>query len=293
MIPKEILKQVRKIEIRSGKLVNEIFAGQYSSVFKGRGMEFDEVREYMPGDDIRSIDWNVTARYGKPFIKKFTEERELTVILLVDVSGSQQFGTRDKFKSELTAEIASVLAFSAIRNNDRVGMIMFSDKIEKVIRPKKGRNHILRLIREMVYFKPGCTGTNISLALENLNELWRRKAVVFLISDFQDKDFDRASRVTSKRHDLISIQIADPFEKQLPPIGLLNIEDPESGERLVVDTSDTFFKETFIKERSAEFENLKDFFKRAGIDHILIQTDKPYIIPLVNFFRQREKRLTY
>jgi uncharacterized protein (DUF58 family) len=313
MIPKEILKQVRKIEIRSGKLVNEIFAGQYSSVFKGRGMEFDEVREYMPGDDIRSIDWNVTARYGRPFIKKFVEERELTVILLVDVSGSQQFGTGSKFKSELAAEIASVLAFSAIRNNDRVGMIMFSDKIEKVIRPKKGRNHILRLIREMVYFKPTATGTNISLALENLNELWRRKAVVFLISDFQDQatrqsearctvpnrncsglwNFEKASKVTAKRHDLISIQIADPFETNVPALGLLNIEDPETGRRFVVDTSDRDFEGTFASTRNGEFEHLKNFFKRAGIDHILIQTDRPYIKPLINFFRQREKRLSY
>ncbi len=292
MIPKEILAQVRKIEIRSGKLVNEIFAGQYSSVFKGRGMEFAEVREYMPGDDVRSIDWNVTARYGRPFIKKFTEERELTVILLVDVSASQKFGTKDKFKSELTAELASVIAFSAIRNNDRVGMIMFTDRIEKVIRPKKGRNHILRLIREALYFKPSGKGTDLTLAMQYLNELWRRKAVVFLLSDFEDKDFEPALRITSRKHDLIAVKFQDPREADIPPIGMVSIEDPETGRRMDIDASDRFFIGEYLKRKAARSESLKRLFVKAGVDSISVSTGESYIKPLIQFFKRREKRLS-
>ena len=291
MIPKEILSQIRKIEIRSGKLVNEIFAGQYSSVFKGRGMEFSEVREYNPGDDIRSIDWNVTARYGRPFIKKFVEERELTVILLVDVSSSQSFGTRNRFKSELTAELASILAFSAIKNNDRVGMIMFSDRIEKVITPKKGRNHILRLIREVLYFKPEGKGTNITLALQYLNELWRRKAVVFLLSDFEDKGFESALRITSKRHDLVAVKFQDPAEQTIPPLGLIEIEDSEKGTRMQIDTSDHYFMEEYSKRRASHSETLKKMFSKAHVDSISVSTDMPYIMPLIQFFKRREKRM--
>lgn len=291
MIPKEILAQIRKIEIRSGKLVNEIFAGQYSSVFKGRGMEFSEVREYMPGDDIRTIDWNVTARYGKPFIKKFVEERELTVILLVDVSSSQSFGTRNKLKSELTAELASILAFSAIKNNDRVGMIMFSDRIEKVITPKKGRNHILRLIREALFFKPEGKGTNITLALQYLNDLWRRKAVVFLLSDFEDAEFEDALKITGKRHDLVAVKFEDPAEAALPPIGLVELEDSESGSRMRIDTSDSFFMGQYLKRRAKRQENLKNMFSKAKVDSISVSTDKPYIAPLIQFFKRREKRM--
>ena len=291
MIPKEILAQVRKIEIRSGKLVNEIFAGQYSSVFKGRGMEFAEVREYMPGDDIRSIDWNVTARYGRPFIKKFVEERELTVILLVDVSASQKFGTKNKFKSELTAELASVIAFSAIRNNDRVGMIMFTDRIEKVIRPKKGRNHILRLIREALYFKPQGKGTDLTLAMQYLNELWRRKAVVFLLSDFEDKGFEPALRITSRKHDLIAVKFQDPGELSIPPIGMINIEDPETGKRMNIDASDRFFIGEYLKRKIDRAENLKKLFIKANVDSISVSTGESYIKPLIQFFKRREKRM--
>jgi len=291
MIPKEILKQIRKIEIRSGKLVNEIFAGQYSSVFKGRGMEFSEVREYIPGDDIRSIDWNVTARYGKPFVKRFVEEREMTVIFLVDVSASQNFGTKDKFKSELAAELASVLAFSAIKNNDRVGMVLFTDKIEKVIRPKKGKNHTLRLIREILFFKPEGKKTNISLALKYLNEVWRRKAVVFLISDFNDKNFEKSMKITSRKHDLIAIQISDSREKELPNIGLLEVEDAETGKREVIDTGDTYFRQEFSKKAALKNETLKIIFKKARVDNIILSTGRPYIIPLVQFFKIRERRM--
>jgi len=293
VIPKEILAQIRKIEIRSGKLVNEIFAGAYSSVFKGRGMEFSEVREYAPGDDIRTIDWNVTARYGKPFIKKFVEERELTVMLLVDASGSQKFGTKDKFKSELTAELASVIAFSAIRNNDRVGMIIFTDRIEKVIRPKKGRNHILRLIREALYFKPEGKGTNLTLAMQYLNELWRRKAVVFLLSDFQDKDFEAALKITSRRHDLIAVKFQDPGESAIPRAGIMEMEDPETGERMDVDTSDMFFMGEYFKRRADRSQELQKLFLTAGVDSISVTAGTSYIMPLVQFFKRREKRLSY
>jgi len=292
MIPKEILAQIRKIEIRSGKLVNEIFAGQYSSVFKGRGMEFAEVREYMPGDDIRSIDWNVTARYGKPFIKKFVEERELTVILLVDASASQKFGTKDKFKSELTAELASVIAFSAIRNNDRVGMIIFTDRVEKVIRPKKGRNHILRLIREALYFKPSGHGTNLTLAMQYLNELWRRKAVVFLLSDFEDKDFEAALKVTSKKHDLVAVKFQDPRESSIPDAGIIEIEDPETGKRMSIDTSDKFFTGEYFKRRQARAQELQKLFIAANVDSISVTTGTSYIAPLIQFFKRREKRMS-
>ena len=290
MIPKEIIKQVRRIEIKTGKLVNEIFAGQYSSVFKGRGMEFSEVRDYTPGDDIRAIDWNVTARYGKPFIKKFVEERELTVILLVDASGSQVFGTSNKFKSELAAELASVLAFSAIRNNDRVGMIMFTDRVEKLIRPKKGRNHILRLIRELLYLKPERKGTDIALALKYLNDVWRRKSVVFLLSDFNGANYESAMRITAKRHDLIAVKISDPREKEIPDIGLVEMEDSESGRRYAVDTSDSNFKDEFKKMGSEKSRYLDSFLNKAGIDRIEVSTGKPYIVPLIKFFKQREKR---
>jgi uncharacterized protein (DUF58 family) len=292
MIPKEILAQIRKIEIRSGKLVNEIFAGQYSSVFKGRGMEFAEVREYMAGDDIRSIDWNVTARYGKPFIKKFVEERELTVMLLVDMSASQNFGTKDKFKSELTAELASVIAFSAIRNNDRVGMIMFTDRIEKVIRPKKGRNHILRLIREALYFKPQGRGTNLTLAMQYLNELWRRKSVVFLLSDFEDRNFYQALRTTSKRHDLIAVKFQDPRESVMPDAGIIEIEDPETVKRMAIDTSDKFFMSEYTKRAQARAQELQKLFIKSNVDSISVTTGTSYIMPLIQFFKKREKRMS-
>ena len=293
MIPKEILAQVRKIEIRSGKLVNEVFAGQYSSVFKGRGMEFAEVRDYLPGDDVRSIDWNVTARYGRPFVKKHVEERELTVIFLVDMSASQRFGTERLFKSELAAELTAVLPFSALRNNDRAGMMLFTDRIEKVILPKKGRNHVLRMIRETLYFTPQGTGTDISLALGYLNELWRRKAVVFLLSDFRDEGFEKALSVTGKRHDLIALRITDPRETSLPPVGLVELEDAETGERAVVDTSDESFIRAFRKHAEEREKNLSGLFARANIDHVTVSTNRPYILPLVQFFKQREKRMAH
>jgi uncharacterized protein (DUF58 family) len=291
MIPQEILHQIRTIEIRSGKLVTEMFAGQYSSVFKGRGMEFAEVREYLPGDDVRTIDWNVTARYGRPFVKKFIEERELTVILLVDVSASQRFGTRDRFKAELAAELASVLAFSALRNNDRIGMVMFSDRIEKVIRPKKGRNHVLRLIRETLCAAPQGRGTDIALALRYLGEVWRRKAVVFLLSDFIGAGFEQALRVAGRRHDLIAVQLSDPREQALPPVGLVHLEDAETGAAVCVDTTDDSFVRACRDQAAARQAALRALLARAHVDHIPVTTGEPYILPLVRFFRQREKRI--
>lgn len=291
MLPADIVAQIRNIEIRSGKLVNETFAGQYSSVFKGRGMEFAEVRQYQPGDDIRTIDWNVTARAGQPFVKIFTEERELTVLFLVDLSGSQRFGTKSAFKAELAAEITGVLAFAALRNNDRAGMVLFTDRIEKVIRPKKGRTHILSMIRDALYFTPQGRGTDIGLALRHLNEIWRRKAVVFLISDFKDNRFAQALRVTARRHDLIAIHIDDARERALPAAGMIELEDAETGARLAVDTSSAAFANAFAQRAAENTRQLKTLFARAGVDTIGVTTGTPYIASLIQFFRAREKRL--
>lgn len=292
MISPDIIKKIKKIEIRSRKLANEVFAGQYSSVFKGRGMEFSEVREYMPGDDVRTIDWNVTARYGKPFVKKFTEEREMTVILLVDASASLGFGTKEKFKNEVAAEIAATLAFSAIKNNDRVGMLIFSDKIEKVVHPKKGKNHILRLIRDILYFKPQGQKTNISDALKHLNDIWRRKAVVFLLSDFQDNNFDAALKVTARKHDLIAIKISDPRENNMPAIGLVEFQDPESGFSILADTSARSAIDESMTIKESRNIALKKLFSGSRVDTISVSTDKPYTAELIAFFKRREKRMT-
>ena len=291
MISSDIIKKIKKIEIRSRKLANEVFAGQYSSVFKGRGMEFSEVREYMPGDDVRTIDWNVTARYGKPFVKKFTEEREMTVILLVDASASLGFGTKEKFKNEIAAELAATLAFSAIKNNDRVGMLIFTDRVEKVIRPKKGKNHILRLIRDILFFKPQGHKTNISDALKHLNDIWKRKAVVFLLSDFQDNNFEAALRVTSRKHDLIAIKISDPRENNMADIGLIEFEDPESGLQFLADTSARSAINTSMAIKETKNTELKKLFSSSGVDTIAVSTDKPYTSELIAFFKRREKRM--
>jgi uncharacterized protein (DUF58 family) len=225
MIPKEILKKIRRLQIVTNRVVSDVFAGEYLSVFKGRGMEFNEVREYQPGDEERDIDWNVTARMGRPFVKKFVEERELTVMLLVDASASSRFGTRDRFKSELAAELCAVLAFSAIRNKDRVGLVIFTDRIEKFVPPGKGSRHVLRVIREVLYFRPQGRGTDISLALDYLNRVIRRRSVVFLVSDFLAAGFERALRVSARRHDLVALLVRDPREEELPPAGLVRLED--------------------------------------------------------------------
>lgn len=290
MIPKEILKKVRQIEIRTGRLVNDVFAGQYESIFKGRGMEFHEVREYTPGDDIRSIDWNVTARTGHPYVKKFIEERELTVLLMADMSGSGYFGSVKKMKSEIMAEIGALLAFSAIKNSDKVGLLLFTDHVEKFIAPKKGRPHVLRVIRELLYFKPTGRRTSINSALEYLGKVLKKKAVVFLISDFMDSGYEKLLGILNKRHDIVGISIQDPREISLPDIGLLEFEDAETGENVFLDTGDRSLRQELAKRGAAFQENRKRAFRSMNMDSIDISTDKSYIEPLMLFFKTRAKR---
>jgi uncharacterized protein (DUF58 family) len=285
-----LFKRIRQIEIRTNREVTDVLGGQYHSVFKGHGMEFEEVREYLPGDEVRSIDWNVTARFGHPFIKKFREERELTVMLVVDVSASGQFGSVRQTKNELAAELAAVLAFSAIRNNDKVGIILFTDRIEKYIAPKKGRRHVLRVVREILAFKPEGTGTDLSLALDYLNHIQRRRAVGFLLSDFQDEDFQKQLRVAGKRHDLVALSIRDPREEELPAVGLVELRDAETGARAIVDTFDRRVREDFAAKARARLAALPAAFRSAGVDQIEIRTDTDYMRPLVKFFRMRERR---
>ncbi|RKZ30906.1 DUF58 domain-containing protein [bacterium] len=290
MIPKEIIKKIRRLDIRTKRLVNDIFSGEYHSVFKGRGMEFSEVREYVIGDDIRTIDWNVTARTGRPHVKVFEEERELTVILMVDVSSSGEFGTATNMKRDIALEICALLAFSAIENNDLVGLIMFTDKIEKVIMPKKGRTHVLRLLRELLYFEPQDTETDLALPLDYLNRITRRRAITFMVSDFMGGGYEKAMTIAAKKHDLVPIVITDPREEKLPDIGLVELEDAETGKALVVDTADPAFREAFgINVSKAQLEREK-IFKRVGLDYITIRLDKPYIDELTAFFRKRAAR---
>lgn len=290
MLPKELLKKVRHIQITTSHMVNDIMAGEYHSVFKGHGMEFDEVREYQPGDDVRSIDWNVTARTGRPYIKKFIEERELTVMLLVDVSGSKDFGTRKQFKNELAAEIAAVLAFSAIKNNDNVGLIMFTDQIEKFIPPKKGKRHVLRVIRELLFFKPTRTGTDIAGALEYLSTISKRKAVSFVISDFFDEGYDRALRVANKRHDIIAITLNDEREQELPNVGIIEFADAETGERMLVDTGNVQVREAYQRLNARRFKERESIFRACDIDEITVSTGTSYMESFIRFFKMREKR---
>ncbi len=290
MIPREILKKVRRLEISTRGLVNDVFSGEYHSVFKGRGMDFSEVREYHFGDDIRSIDWNVTARTGSPYIKVFQEERELTVMLVVDVSASGDFGTADRMKGEIAVEICALLAFSAIKNNDKVGLIIFSDRIEKFVPPRKGRSHVLRVLRELLFHRPQGRKTDIASALDYLNRVTRRRAVVFVVSDFLASDYSKQIRVTAKRHDVVAIRVCDPRELLFPPIGYLELEDAETGDHLIIDSSDEGFQQRLaaeVERREAEREKM---LRSEKIDHIEIRTDRSYFKPLVTFFRQRAKR---
>lgn len=289
-VPREILKQVRRIEIRTRGLVNEVFSGEYHSVFKGRGMSFAEVREYQYGDDIRTIDWNVTARSGAPFVKVFEEERELTVVLVVDVSASGDFGTRERLKGEVAVEICALLAFSAIKNNDKVGLIIFSDRVEKFVPPRKGRRHVLRVLRELLYHRPQGRGTDIRTALEYLTHVQRKKAVTFLVSDFQDEGFERALSIAGRRHDMIAVRLGDVREQELPPLGLLDLEDPETGERVVVNSSDTRFREAFARRVRARREELDRSLRRSRVDVIDVLTGRPYVRPLMRFFQDRASR---
>jgi uncharacterized protein (DUF58 family) len=291
MIKKEILKKIRNIHIRTNHMVNDIFAGEYESAFRGRGMEFEEVREYIPGDDIRDIDWNVTARFGHPFVKVFREERELTIMLMVDVSSSGLFGSHKQFKQELAAEIASVLAFAATKNNDRVGLIIFSDNIEKFIPPKKGKNHVWRVIKEVLEHNPVSTRTDISGALNYLNKVSRKKAVTFLISDFICDNYEQALRIAGKKHDLISVSITDPRELSLPKVGIVELLDAETGETVLIDTSDSDFRKGYSLLSQKKLNERFELFRSANIDYVDIRTDVPYIDPIMKFFRMREKRL--
>ena len=290
MIPREILKQVRRVEIATRGLVNEVFSGEYHSVFKGRGMNFAEVRAYQYGDDIRSIDWNVTARTGTPFVKVFDEERELTVMLVVDVSASGEFGSRSRMKGEVAVEICAVLAFSAITNNDKVGLIIFSDRIEKFVPPRKGRRHVLRVLRELLYFRPKGRGTDIAGALEYLARVVRRRAVVFVVSDFFATGYQKALAVAGRRHDTIVIRMGDPRERELPAVGYIELEDAETGEQLTVNVSDPAFRQAFDRDVSETRTALEREFRKTGVDVIEISTDRPYADRLMRFFRQRAKR---
>ena len=288
--PREILKKIRRLELRTRRLVNSSFSGHYHSVFKGRGMNFEEVREYISGDDIRSIDWNVTARMNTPYVKKFTEERELTVMLLVDVSASGTFGSIELSKRELAAEVAALLAFSAINNQDKVGLLLFSEDVELFIAPKKGRLHTLRLIREMLYFQPRGRRTNLAAALEYLNKLISRRAVVFVISDFLAPDYSKPLTVTSRRHDLVAMPVIDPGEERLPNVGLITFEDAETGEQVEINTSSSGIREAFAAEEKRRRKNLDKLFGSRGVDVVPLATDEDYLIPLRAFFERRERR---
>ena len=293
MIPEEILKKVQHIHIRARHTVNDVLTGQYESVFKGQGMEFEEVREYQPGDDIRSIDWNVTARMGHPFLKKFVEERELTVMLVIDASSSSRFGSVKQLKAELTAELCAVLAFSAIKNNDKVGLIVFTDRVEKYIPPKKGRRHVLHVISEALSFHPQGHRTNVAVALEYLNRVTIRRTVTFLISDFMATDYEQALRTANKRHDIIAITVTDPRELELPKVGIIALEDAETGERLIVDTNSRRTREEYQRNTRKEIEERQRVFRSTNVDTINVATHRPFTEPLLRFFRMREKRLIH
>jgi uncharacterized protein (DUF58 family) len=289
-VPPEILRQVKLLELRTRGLVNSLFTGEYRSVFKGQGMEFSEVREYQPGDEVRSIDWNVTARMRKPYVKRYIEERELTVMLAVDLSGSERFGTRRRFKSELASELAAVLAMSAIRNNDRVGAILFSDRIEHVVPPRKGRRHVLRLMRDLLVFEPVGTGTDLGAALEYVGKMLSHKAIIFVVSDFQSPDLEQPLKLLAQRHDVVAVTVDDPAELDLPDIGLARFVDPENGQTLDVDTSDPEVRRRFAESVLEEVTTRRRLLRRLAIDEIPIHTDGGVVDPLIKFFRTRETR---
>lgn len=283
----ELLKKVRKIEIKTRGLTNHIFAGEYHSAFKGRGMTFSEVREYQYGDDIRNIDWNVTARFNHPYIKIFEEERELTVMLLIDVSGSRDFGTSLRLKKTLIAEVAAVLAFSATQNNDKIGVILFSDKVEKFIPPKKGRQHILRLIRELIEFEPQNKLTNVTEGLKFLTNAIKKKSICFLISDFMSPSFDDALKIANRKHDMVALRIFDQRESALPPVGLIQVKDAETSTFQWVDTSNSTVRQNYADWWTNHQNKLNDIFTKSGVDNVMIRTDEDYVKPLMNLFKKR------
>ena len=288
---RDILRKIRRLELRTRRLVESSFAGQYQSVFKGRGMNFEEVRPYTPGDEIRALDWNVTARTGEPYIKKFTEEREMTVMIMLDVSASGNFGSVRESKRELAAEVSAILAFSAIHNNDKVGLLLFSDRVELFIPPKKGRLHILRLIREMLYFEPKGRGTDIAGALDYLNKVVTRRAFLFLISDFLAADFSLPLTISAKRHDAVAMTVLDPAEEVLPDVGVILLEDPETGEQIEVDTSRKTIAKGYAELSEKRFRELGMLFGSRGVDMLQLRTDADYLPVLRAFFDRRGRRI--
>ena len=291
MISKELAKKIRYIEIFSSKVVNDILAGEYESVFKGRGMEFDEVREYQPGDEVRTIDWNVTARMGHPFVKRFVEERELTIMFMVDMSASGAFGSGKQTKNEVAAELCALLSFAAVKNNDKVGLIVFTDSIEMFVPPAKGTSHVLRIVRGILDFKPRQTNTNIAAGLDYLGRVSNKRSVVFLVSDFLGEGYEKPMRIVGKRHDLIAVSITDPREIRMPNVGLLELEDAETGECVVVDTGSAGVRRRYEELGSVRGARLRDLFRSMGVDQIDVLTDEDYVRKLVRFFRARERRM--
>jgi uncharacterized protein (DUF58 family) len=290
MLPREILRQVRRLQLRARRAVEDMLGGEYHSVFRGTGMAFEEVRAYQPGDDVRSIDWNVTARMNQPFVKRYIEERERTVILAIDTSGSLAFGTGRQRKREVAAELAAVLAFTAIGNNDRVGLVQFSDHIEHYLPPRKGARHVLRLIRDALFFEPTRRGTSLTGGLDHLNRVQRKRSIVFLFSDFLDVDYERQLRRTARRHELIAVRLCDPREQELPDVGLVVLEDAETGQRLLVDTSSAPVRAGYQAAAHSRSEELNKLMRSAGVDLIEVSTDGAHLDALVRFFRQRQKR---
>ncbi|MBX5481634.1 MAG: DUF58 domain-containing protein [Myxococcaceae bacterium] len=291
MLAADLIKRIRKLEIATRKAVSDTLAGQYHSVFKGRGMAFSEVRQYQPGDEIRTIDWNVTARMNDAYVKVFTEERELTVMLLVDVSASKEFASRGQSKSEIAAEVAAQIAFSAIANNDRVGLILFSDRVEHVIPPKKGRKHVLRVVTDILAFKPQGRGTDLGAGLNYLSRIAKRKTVTFLISDFLVQDIEKPLRIVSQKHDLVPVVISDPMEETFPKLGMVMMEDPETGERLIVDTSDPLVRGEFARLMQSGRDERRRLFKKLELDHVELRAGEEYVNALARFFRMRSRRM--
>lgn len=291
MLPKELIRRIRKLEVTTRKAVSDLLAGQYHSVFKGRGMAFAEVRPYQPGDEIRTIDWNVTARMNDTFVKIFTEERELTVMLLVDLSASEEFGSRGRSKAEIAAEVAAQIAFSAIANNDRVGLLLFTDRVEKVIPPKKGRSHVLRVVSDILSFRPRGRGTDLTTGLTYLSRVAKRRAVVFLISDFLAQGYERSLRIAAQKHDLVPVVLSDPLERGFPSLGLVELEDPESGERWTVDAGDPRVRGQFARAMEAMRLERRRLFQKLKLDHVELQAEEDHAAALARFFRARARRM--
>jgi uncharacterized protein (DUF58 family) len=291
MLPREVLRQIRRLQLRARRAVQDLLGGEYHSVFKGTGIAFEEVREYQPGDDIRAIDWNVTARMGHPFVKRFIEERELTVLLAVDASGSHHFGTVLQQKREVAAELAAVIAFSAISNNDKVGLVQFTDRVERFVPPKKGIRHVLRLVRDILFFRPEHQATSLKDALDFVNRVLRRRTIVFLLSDFLDRDYEQVLKRTGRRHDLIAVRITDPREEDLPAVGLLELEDAESGRRIIIDTGSRAVRDAYADAARRRREAVQKVTRAAQIDLVEVSTDGSHLDSLIRFFKLRERRL--